>query len=148
MYRGPRCPGPTGRRGRRGAPAARAACAPARRSTSRDRNPSRSTLAHPRLRYRPSLLEIIDHEDQLMVMIAVLDFDIDAGLGHAPRDLAELAGLPLEVGDTYAVHDERASTLDAHPGASQCFPHLGQRAWTVLQRDGQIFHWRRLLTDA
>ena len=34
-----------------------------------------------------ALAEIVHHEDELMVVIAVLDLDVDPRLRHAPRDI-------------------------------------------------------------
>jgi hypothetical protein len=36
--------------------------------------------------------KIIHNQNQLMVVIAVQDFDVHAGLGHSAREQAELAG--------------------------------------------------------
>src|SRR5438477_7878599 len=52
-------------------------------------------LAHPRTRDLLATRDVVDHQDELMVVIAVHDLDVDAGLGHAARDLAELPRLVL-----------------------------------------------------
>src|SRR6266850_2232659 len=52
-------------------------------------------FARPGFRNCFSLFEIIDDQDQLIVVIAVKDFDVDAGFGHQSSDLSELAWLSL-----------------------------------------------------
>jgi hypothetical protein len=52
-------------------------------------------LFPPRRRHRPSLFEIIDHENQLVIVVAVENFGVDAGVGHAAGELAQLSGLGL-----------------------------------------------------
>lgn len=48
-----------------------------------------------RRRDRPSSLDIINHQNQLVVMIAVQHLDVDARVGHHARQGAELAGSRL-----------------------------------------------------
>ena len=49
---------------------------------------------------------VVDHEDQLVVVVAVHDLDVDPGVRHRARDLAELArGLLIES------LDQRRATL-------------------------------------
>src|SRR4051812_29220968 len=55
----------------------------------------RLALTHPLLGNEPRALDIVDDEDELMIVVAVHDLDVDAGLRHATRDAAELAGLVL-----------------------------------------------------
>ncbi len=52
-------------------------------------------LTHPLVRNgaRPRL--VVHHEDQVVIVIAVYDFDIDAGIGHAAREGPELPRLRL-----------------------------------------------------
>src|SRR5690348_8879719 len=57
--------------------------------------PSASSADGPRFGYNPSLLEIVDDQDQLVIVIAVEDFDVDAGIGHAAGELAQLSRLGL-----------------------------------------------------
>jgi hypothetical protein len=38
---------------------------------------------------------IIDHENQLVIVVAVENFGVDAGVGHAAGELAQLSGLGL-----------------------------------------------------
>ena len=45
----------------------------------------------PRLRDGFSSFEIIDHQDQLMIVIAVKRLDVNAGFGHHSSNLSELA---------------------------------------------------------
>src|SRR6267143_448575 len=75
-------------------------------------NASGPMLALPRFGNRSSLREVVHHEDELMGMIAVLDFDIDPGLGHPPRDLAELTGRALML----ALHEDIPLREDADAG--------------------------------
>ena len=49
----------------------------------------------PRLGYGAPALEIVDDEYELVVVIAVLHDDVHTGVGHLPRELAELPRLPL-----------------------------------------------------
>jgi hypothetical protein len=50
----------------------------------------RSTVTSPCLRDCAPSCEVVDDKDQLMVMVAVQDFDVDAALGHSPCEQAEL----------------------------------------------------------
>ena len=106
-----------------------------------------------------------------MLVIAVEDFDVDAGFGHAPGEETELTGdglleshddhLPLgedahagcfqrlaggrsvleeEMGHPGAADDPGPSPFDAHPGAPQRLAHLGERAGSILEDDGEILH--------
>src|SRR4029077_4421997 len=49
----------------------------------------------PCIRDFPSLRSVVDDEDQLVIVVAVEDLDVDACFGHAARDLTELARLTL-----------------------------------------------------
>ena len=46
----------------------------------------------PRLGNLAPAREVVHHKDQLMVMVAVQDFDVDASLGHSAREQPELTG--------------------------------------------------------
>lgn len=52
--------------------------------------------------------QVVHDEDQVVVVVAVEDFDVDAGLGHPARELAELTGLglvqPLHQGLPFGEH--------------------------------------------
>jgi len=48
--------------------------------------------------------------------------------------------LEEKVCDAVTVDDECASALDTHTGATQCIPHLCERARTVVEGNGQILH--------
>jgi hypothetical protein len=45
-----------------------------------------------------------------------------------------------KVRHTPAVYDESAATLDAYIRTAQRVAHFSQRAWSIVQRDRQIFH--------
>jgi hypothetical protein len=52
-------------------------------------------FASPRLGDRAASFHIVYDQDQLVIVIAVKHFDVDAGLSHLERELAELTGLGL-----------------------------------------------------
>src|SRR3981189_3404689 len=73
-------------------------CADLRGSAKRSQRKSAvplSLIARPCFGYCSALREVIYDEDQLVIVIAVKDFDVDACLGHPARDLAELTWLSL-----------------------------------------------------
>ena len=51
-----------------------------------------AALAGPRLRNLSPSCEVIDDQDQLVIVVAVEDLDVDAGLRHPAREQAELTG--------------------------------------------------------
>jgi hypothetical protein len=36
--------------------------------------------------------------------------------------------------------DPGAAAFDAHAGAAERVAHFGESAWTIIERNGQIFH--------
>jgi hypothetical protein len=52
-------------------------------------------LAGPGFRDCSAGCDVVDDQDQLVIVVAVEDFDVDAGLGHAAGDLAELTRFGL-----------------------------------------------------
>src|SRR5215471_18608859 len=69
------------------------------------------TLARPLFRNRTSRGDIVHHQDQLMVVVAVEHLDIHARLRHAAHNLAELSGLRLTQSlDQYFAFDKHADT--------------------------------------
>src|SRR5690242_7558234 len=73
-------------------------------STRNEENTIALPLPHPRLRHDTGGRDVVDHEDQLVIVVAVEYFDVDARLGHASRELAELSGLTL----VQSLHDHIA----------------------------------------
>ena len=68
-------------------------------------------LARPRLRNLPSRGDVIDHENQLVIVVAIQDFDVDARRGHTAGDFAELAGLRLvQTLDQHIAHRQHANS--------------------------------------
>src|SRR5258708_35182126 len=51
---------------------------------------SSSSGAGPRFGNLAPANDVVHHENQLVVVVAVENFDVDAGLGHASREKAEL----------------------------------------------------------
>jgi DNA mismatch repair protein MutS2 len=49
----------------------------------------------PGLRNRSSLHDIVDHQNQLIIVVAVKYFDVDSGLGHSACELTDLARFVL-----------------------------------------------------
>src|SRR4051812_10447928 len=118
-----------------------------------------SMFHHPFRGHLATALHVVHDEDQLMLVIAVLDFDVHAGRGHPAGELPELAGLRLtELLDKTVSYSapsnprpfervtrgvavleqevgvpasEHASSLDAHAGPSEGFAHLRERAGPV-----------------
>ena len=64
----------------------------------------------------------------------------NADAGRVERLARGFAVVKQEVADALAADDEGAATLDADPGASQCFAHFGQRAGPIRKGDRQIGH--------
>jgi hypothetical protein len=102
-----------------------------------------------------------------MIVVAVLDFDVHARVGHPSGDFAQLTGLALtqslnehiangQHADPcrqqgcachFAVCEEKvsdaiedAAAFDAHAGTAERLPHFGERAGVVLESDGQVLH--------
>ena len=131
-----------------------------------------SLFTHPGFGYCSALGDVVYDEDELVIVVAVKDLDVDARLGHPSRDLAELtwfslvqsqdddvayfqnvnarrferfaSGLSIleEKVSALTVDYEGATTFDAHPGAAQRLAHLGQRAGSISQRNRQIYERR------
>src|SRR5450755_323230 len=114
--------------------------------------------AHPLIGNHLRARDVVDDEDQLMIVIAVLHLDVHAGIGHATRDLAELSRLALPQPDDHnvvlsndadsrrlerlasrraileqKVRDafEDAAAFDAHTGAAEGFAQPGEGAGPV-----------------
>jgi len=78
-----------------------------------------------------SNIRIINDEDQVAIMVAVLHLDIHAGIGHAPRGFAELARLVL----TETLHEDFVFGEDSDSGGFE----RGARGGCVFEekvRDG------------
>jgi hypothetical protein len=55
--------------------------------------------------------QVIHHQDELEVVIAVADFDVDAGVGHAARELSKLTrNRLLQALDHHVALPEHADT--------------------------------------
>src|SRR5687768_17054539 len=67
---------------------ARAGSPNSRANAARSRS---SRISLPFLCDAPAALEIVDHHDQTMIVIAVLRDDVDAGFRHATSDLPQLS---------------------------------------------------------
>jgi hypothetical protein len=77
-------------------------------------------LAHPFLADLPSLVHVVDDENQLMIVIAVLRLDVHAGRGHPARERSELSRDALMQSlDEHVPHGE-----DANAGR---FEHVARR---------------------
>ena len=61
------------------------------KSDSRITLPGYERSLTPSFRGIARLRDVVHDQDQLVVVIAVLDFDVDSGIGHTARDCAELA---------------------------------------------------------
>src|SRR5262249_44840828 len=55
-------------------------------------SPLRRSLARPRLGNLAPARHVIHDQDQVVIVVAVEHFDVDAGLGHSPCQQAELTG--------------------------------------------------------
>ena len=83
---------------------------------------SRSSLAGPGLRNLSPASDVVHNKNQLMVVVAVENFDIDAGFGHPAREQAELAGdILLEALDEdFPFLDEADARGFKSPGERRC----------------------------
>ncbi len=78
-----------------------------------------AALSRPRVRHRPRLRRVVDDEDQLVIVVAIEDLDVDAGVRHPAADLAELTwlGLVEPLDDNVSLRQNRDSgILERAPG--------------------------------
>jgi hypothetical protein len=112
-------------------------------------------------------VQVIDHQDQLIVVIAVLHFDVHAGIGESTRELSQLPGLTLTKprdehvargedadarGFEYVARDSavgeqkvrdtapHAASFNTHAGSPESFAHFRERSGPVFESDSQILH--------
>src|SRR6185436_19169532 len=85
------------------------------------RSTLRATLTRPRLRNRSPFRKVVDHQDKLVLMIAIDDFDIDSRFGHAARDLAQLSGFIL----VQSLHENLSLIQDTNAGRFECLAGSG-----------------------
>src|ERR1051326_546316 len=131
--------------------------------------PARSSMSFPFVRHDASALDVVDDQNQIVIVIAVLHFDVHAGVGHPARDLAELSRLILtqllhehvvlaDDVDTGAIERracgarivekkvrdsaEHTAAFDADAGVAEDFAHLGESTGAIVECDREILHAR------
>src|SRR5439155_19618119 len=86
-----------------------------------------ANLASPRLGDFLSSCDVIDHQDQLVIVIAVENLDVDARVGHSSGELAELTGDVL----LQPLHQHLALGKDLDAGGLERLA----RGRTVMERE-------------
>lgn len=82
---------------------------------------------HPCPRYRPSSLQIIHHQNHLMLMVTIKHFDVDSGFSHTASELTELTGNVL----LQSLNKHFPLSKDFNASLYECFAGRG----TILEKE-------------